>query len=440
MAFPALIDPTNYRVSGFNHTSPFVVKDKRFGPLAYQDALYTAAVDRENNLIEIWKSDDGGNTWAEKNAGNNKATGQFGFWKVCPVELIAHAGSQKQILHAVYLDASANIHVATFDASSDTWGTVSPAGPNMASAGQFSDPAYEAMWFSTARNVPLNGSDIVVLYGKESDKSVHYVIWDEFANDWDDSVVVWDGANDYNPVGICPAFFGGGGVHFVHFIAHDLTNSELRHRSLNLSNELSTNNKVADMPGSVFQEETGKVAAAGNDMLVAYSGGSASFWELYVARAPRTTAEPLFVQQTVLFEPLADYNNTFSQPVDAGGVQRVFVSRFDDVDPNGLEVLEYIQYDADTGLWGGGSNQTVDIHQHSGNDTINEISARPVKLKSSSTEDFGILYGYGNPFNSSPDPADDNNLRYTQLTGGTVTPTVGARNGILDAPSPFIVF
>ena len=82
---------------------------------------YAVTVDTTNNTAEVWKSTDGGNTWAEQDSAHHPSVYNSAGWKVASGS-VASNGTK---IWVGYWTASSVLALKPFDMSTDTWGTAS---------------------------------------------------------------------------------------------------------------------------------------------------------------------------------------------------------------------------------------------------------------------------------------------------------------------------
>jgi hypothetical protein len=99
------------------------------GPIEHGSALYCALHDKTNNHAEVWKSSDGGNTWAEQDAANHPSAATTNGRRSLSVRKAAvnSAGSAADVLVVGYNPNDKSLW-REFNLSSDTWGTVGVSG------------------------------------------------------------------------------------------------------------------------------------------------------------------------------------------------------------------------------------------------------------------------------------------------------------------------
>src|SRR5688572_23275494 len=89
-------------------------RNNMLGPFENGSNLYAVLPDTTNDTIEVWKSTDGGDSWAEQDSGNHQSMSATASEKFVHV---IKAGTDLHILYYV----SARIRWVVFSLSSDTW-------------------------------------------------------------------------------------------------------------------------------------------------------------------------------------------------------------------------------------------------------------------------------------------------------------------------------
>ena len=178
--------------------------------------------------IEIWKSLDGGQTWAQQNSANN------------PAPIVSICGScfdsVNGIIYVAYVGSDTNLNFKPFNVSTSTWGAQVNGGPGPLNTG-----------FAVNIRVCLRSTGpLVFLCGLEGPGPSNISQCVEYkAGAWGAAIQVASnaGTNKDYPVDICPGSAG-----LVHVFTNDsaFTTGALRHVSLNTVNALSVFTVIAN--------------------------------------------------------------------------------------------------------------------------------------------------------------------------------------------------
>jgi hypothetical protein len=238
----------------------------RSGPFQNGSNLYGVFHDNTGNTVEVWKSTNGGDTWAEQDAANHKATTSTVAAKSFDV---IQAGTTLYIVYISATGAGGTIRVVPFDMATDTYGTVT-GDLSVALPGADNTNTYGVM---IARR--SNGNIIV---GYRS-------VYTNMATDYSQtSIATWNGSS-WTTTLVTPATttvnypmrgMVMGPSDLLHIFYQDTAAADIYHRSFNSSGTLG-------FAGSAL-ETTGKASPSyGQSFPIAYDvGGTTRIGWLFV--------------------------------------------------------------------------------------------------------------------------------------------------------------
>ncbi len=325
-------------------------RGRRCGPFFHGTNIYLfllEAVTQWSDLhIEVWKSEDQGETWSQQDSANDpdieasSGTAHFDAQATYDLDVISK-------IYVLYTDTNGDFRVHPFNTTTDSWETVGAAGVN---------PLSVSSMQMARRPVGVNGIEFPIAFNHTKDSGfsrVYFTVYRPATDDWLTPVRLFGAiaeSESYLAITRASGPSTGVGQGRVHFFARK-SSKQIVHKSVESNDTINAQEDIDGIDVSVPKTGTAK---DGSEIIVPYIFGNQ---DLKVARAT-SSASMTWTIESVLTGELELTNGSFfnTDCIDMPSAVRVYFV-LDDVTVTDSRI-EYSD-DGGTSTW----SSPVVVHQ-----------------------------------------------------------------------------